>query len=91
MQPTLAPGDVLLLRGRKARAGDVVVVEHARYGTVVKRLRADGWLEGDGSDSTAAERLGRYADAQPVGVAVLAITPSGLRRISARSGRHAGA
>ena len=90
MEPTLSPGDMLLLRRRDARAGNVVVVNHPRFGTVVKRLEADGTLSGDGADSTDAERLGAYADTTPRGVAVLAITPAGLRRLgSRRSGSRA--
>lgn len=91
MAPTLNSGDVLILRARAAAAGDVVVVTHPRFGTLVKRLGRDGRLHGDGADSTDAERLGPYSETVPIGVAVIAITPSGLRRLSRRSGRRAGA
>ncbi len=81
MTPTLSSGDVLLLRRRKARTGDVVVVQHGRLGTIAKRLAEDGRLRGDGPESTSPAELGPYDPATLVGVAVLAITPSGLRRL----------
>ena len=91
MEPTLRSGDLLLLRQRGARHGDVVVVEHPRFGTIVKRVGADGLLQGDGEESTDASRLGKVIDAELRGVAVLVITPSGLRRPGSRSCRRAGA
>jgi len=89
MTPTLSAGDVLLLRRRQAVKGDVVVVSHDRYGTIVKRIDDDGNLSGDGPESTSEDDLGRYETATLIGIAVLAITPSGLRRLSVRrSGNH---
>ncbi|MGB3457108.1 MAG: S24/S26 family peptidase [Litorimonas sp.] len=82
MVPTLSHGDVLLLRRRGARRGDVVVVEHPRHGIIVKRIGPDGHLSGDGPDSSDA--LGPFDPATLVGVAVLAVTPAGLRRLSRR-------
>jgi signal peptidase I len=90
MQPTLSPGDIVLLRRRCARTGDIVVVRHPRLGRIVKRVREGGLLTGDNpADSTDAERLGRLVDSELIGVAVLAIMPSGLRRLSAQSAPRA--
>lgn len=84
MAPTLSAGDVLLLRHRRAKEDDVVVVTHANFGTIVKRIDLNGDLSGDNPASTSARDLGPYNPATLVGVAVLAITPSGLRRLSSR-------
>ena len=80
MSPTLRPGDVVWLSRRAPRAGSVVVVDHPRFGVIVKRLGADGRLSGDGADSTDADRLGRLTDCTLIGVARLAVTPRGVFR-----------
>lgn len=90
MQPTLQSGDFLLLRKRAAAPLEIVVVRHPRFGTIVKRVDWDGLLSGDDPDSTDTDRLGAYDPATLVGVAVLAITPSGVRRPSPPSGRRSG-
>lgn len=88
MVPTLSAGDVALLRQRKALTNDIVVVRHPRLGTIIKRIAPSGQLVGDGPESS--QELGEYDPATLIGVAVLSITPSGLRRLSARrSGHHA--
>ena len=92
MQPTLQDGDVLILRTRVPKSGDIVVVRHPRLGRIVKRVMPSGALTGDNAQSsTDQERLGSLKDSALIGVAILAITPSGLRRLSARSAPHAGA
>jgi hypothetical protein len=83
MTPTLSAGDILLLRQRRAKIGDVVVVDHPTFGTIVKRLDKAGNLSGDSPASTSDVDLGPYDPATQIGVAILAITPSGLQRLSA--------
>lgn len=84
MAPTLSAGDIVVLRQRSAKTGEIVVVDHAEFGPIIKRINADGKLSGDNPASTSAAELGPYDPATRVGVAVLKITPSGLRRLSAR-------
>lgn len=84
MAPTLSAGDIVVLRRRPAKSGDIVVVDHAEFGTIIKRIDANGDLSGDSPASTSATELGPYDPATRVGVAVLKITPSGLRRLSER-------
>ncbi len=92
MEPTLSGGDILVLRRRKAYPGNIVVLRHPRLGRMVKRVNDTGGLAGDNVQaSTDSERLGQLADSDLIGVAILAITPSGLRRLSARSAPRAGA
>lgn len=84
MAPTLSAGDIVVLRQRSAKTGEIVVVDHAEFGTIIKRIDGNGNLSGDGPASTSATELGPYDPATRVGVAVLNITPSGLRRLSTR-------
>lgn len=88
MAPTLSAGDVLLLRRRQANVGDVVVVDHPTYGVIVKRINDKGDLSGDSPDSTSTAELGPYDPATRVGVAVIVITPSRIRRLSARQSEN---
>ena len=80
MEPTLQSGDIVLLRRREAKPNDVLLVEHPDYGRIIKRLGGDGFLIGDGAASTSRAALGRFDPATLIGVAVLIITPAGLRR-----------
>lgn len=90
MTPTLRSGDIVLLRKRPAYIGDVVVVHHVRFGVILKRIEPNGQLIGDGPASTPSDDLGDYEPSTLIGVAVLAITPRGIRRLSARrSGNRA--
>lgn len=82
MQPTLRPGDCLLVRrGARVRAGDVVVARFAaRPGLlVVKRAvrpHGDGWwVQGDNPDVTDDSR--RYGAAEVLGRVVLRWWPLG--------------
>lgn len=84
MAPTLSAGDILVLLRKLAKKGDVVVVNHAVFGTIVKRIDVNGNLSGDSPTSTSATDLGPYDPATQVGVAVIKITPSGIRRLSSR-------
>lgn len=88
MQPTLQPGDCLLVRtGGRVRPGDVVV---ARFRTrpdllVVKRVvrpHLDGWwVQGD--NPVAGDDSRRYGPAEVVGRVVLRWWPlRGLGRLS---------
>ena len=90
MIPTLMSGDIVLLRRCRARSGDVVVVDHHRYGAILKRIGPNGHLIGDGPESTPSDELGPYKPSTLIGVAVLVITPQGLRHLPAsRSGTRA--
>ena len=82
MTPTLSEGDIVLLRHRMAKENEIVVVVHPRHGTIIKRIGPSGQLVGDGPDSSL--ELGAYDSDTLIGVAILAITPSGPRRLSAR-------
>lgn len=84
MKPTLQPGDIVLLRKRPAYIGDVVVVDHVKFGIILKRIDANGQLIGDGPASTPSDELGPYKPSTLIGTAILAITPRGIRRLSAR-------
>ncbi len=86
MAPTLAPGDYLMItKARTIRSGFVVLVEHPKYGVIVKRVVTVSeraiTLEGDGPDSSSTESLGKIALANVLGRARLAITPNGLKRL----------
>ena len=88
MIPTLLAGDIVLLKNRAAWCGDIVVVNHTRLGSIIKRIDESGHLVGDGPESSDA--LGPYDPNTLIGVAILAITPAGLRRLSGRqSGNRA--
>lgn len=90
MAPTLSAGDIVLLRNRRARDGEIVVVSHAAFGTIIKRISPEHHLSGDGAESTSDADLGPYDPATLIGVAVLLITPTKLRRLSGRrSGNRA--
>jgi len=84
--PTLRPGDIVLLRKRPANTGDVVVVDHVWFGIILKRIDPNGQLIGDGPASTPSDELGPYKPRRLIGVAILAVTPRGIRRLSPR--RH---
>ena len=86
MTPTLAPGDYLLVtKARAIRAGFVVLVDHPKYGMIIKRIASVSGetisLEGDGPESTSTESLGQVACKNINGRARLAITPEGLKRL----------
>lgn len=82
MAPTLSAGDIVVLRTRRGKIGEIVVVDHADFGAIIKRVNANGDLSGDNPVSTSEQSLGAYDNATPIGVAILKITPSGLRRLS---------
>lgn len=86
MTPTLAPGDYLLVtKARAIRAGFVVLVDHPKYGVIVKRIASVSQetisLEGDGPESTSTEALGDVIVKAVRGRVRLAITPKGLKRL----------
>jgi len=64
MLPTFAPDDYLILtKARALRSGFVVLVDHPKYGTIVKRVKSVAGdavtLEGDNlSESTSSEDMG---------------------------------
>jgi len=87
MRPTLAPGDYLILtKARAIRAGFVVLVDHPKYGVIVKRVKSISdkamLLEGDNSDeSTASEDMGHVSVEFVKGRARWAVSPKGLKRL----------
>jgi len=86
MTPTLAPDDyIIVTKARSLRPGFVVLVNHSKYGTIVKRIRSIGGdkigLEGDGPESTPTESLGLVSRSDIKGRALLAITPKGFKRL----------
>jgi len=83
MRPTLAPGDyILVTKARALRAGFIVLVDHPKYGTIVKRVKSVSdtvvYLEGDGPASTTSEDLGAIPLALVKGRARWAVSPKGL-------------
>ncbi|HTV22541.1 MAG TPA: S24/S26 family peptidase [Polyangiaceae bacterium] len=86
MSPTLENGDFVVALGaplaRQHRAGDVVIVDHARLGLIVKRIAeldpSGNWvqLEGDSAASTTREALGRVPCHHVKGRAILRIAPA---------------
>lgn len=86
MAPTLAPGDYLIVtKARTLRSGFVVLVDHPKFGTIVKRVASASnlsvSLQGDSPESTSTEALGNVALNHIKGRARLAITPKGLKRL----------
>ncbi len=80
MQPTLQPGDRVVVRYAAAvRPGRVVVARFADGTVVVKRAverRREGWwLLGDASYGVDSRHRGAVPDADVLGVAVLRIWP----------------
>lgn len=85
MAPTLMPGDYLIAtKARAIRSGFVVLVDHPKYGTIVKRVASVSdtfvTLEGDDPDSTSTEDMGQVDPENIRGRVRLAITPQGPRR-----------
>ena len=86
MSPTLAPGDYMIVtRARTIRPGFVVLVDHPKYGSIVKRVKSvEGGqlsLEGDGAESTSTEAMGLIGLSAVKGRVRWAITPKGLKRV----------
>lgn len=81
MEPTLNEGDIVLLKRTEPKSGKIVVVNHADFGRIIKRLDDKGHLSGDNPQSTPTKQLGLLKDSQLIGVARLVITPDGLKRL----------
>ena len=82
MVPRLRPGSFALFRpARHLSSGDTVLVEHPRYGCIVKSVRAiaDGevWLEGLSPHSIAADRLGSVPSQAVLGRLAFQVPPPG--------------
>lgn len=63
MQPVLSPGTFAIFRRSTSyRDGDVLLVKHPRFGTIVKRaidVNAESlWLEGANASSLSRETMG---------------------------------
>jgi phage repressor protein C with HTH and peptisase S24 domain len=86
MAPTLASGDYMILtKTRSLRPGFVVLVDHPKYGLIVKRVKGldqnQLTLEGDAAGSTSTEAMGRVDLSKVKGRVRWAITPKGLKRL----------
>lgn len=86
MAPTLTPGDYLILtKARTFRSGFVVLVDHPKYGQIIKRISAvtDSFvrLEGDGAESTSSGDMGDVSVSHIKGKAIWAITPKGIKSL----------
>lgn len=86
MTPTLQPGDYMIItKARVLRPGFVVLVDHPKYGSIVKRVKfVEGGqlsLEGDGAESTSTEAMGLIGLSAVKGRVRWAITPKGLKRV----------
>ena len=86
MTPALSPGDyIIFTKARALRPGFVVLVDHSKYGLIVKRIssvQTDGvFLQGDGPESTSSEAMGLIPHERLRGRARLAITSKGLTRL----------
>lgn len=91
MAPTLNDGDYILIKKpRSARAGflklrSIYVLHHDQFGVIVKRLTEithNGLkFTGDNPHSTSSDRLGLVQHNQIMGRAMIAITPSGLKKL----------
>lgn len=86
MAPSLSHGDYLIIsKARILRPGFIVLVEHPKYGMIVKRViavtDAAVKLSGDNPDSTSSEALGLISLDKVIGRARLAITPEGMKRL----------
>ena len=86
MAPTLMPGDYMIVtKARSLRPGFVILVDHPKYGLIVKRIKsvedAQLSLEGDGAESTATEALGLVNLSAVKGRVRWAVTPKGLKRL----------
>ena len=86
MSPTLAPGDYMIVtKARAIRPGFVVLLDHPKYGRIVKRISSVNEnlisLAGDGPNSTASDAMGQVSLTAVQGRIHWAITPKGIRRI----------
>jgi len=89
MMPALAHGDFAV--GRRCadyRPGQIVLVEHAHYGRIVKsihQLLDDGrvLLKGASSLSTSTEALGPVELSQIIARVTWRVSPTGISRLSA--------
>ena len=82
MAPRLLPGSFALFRpARRLTSGDTVLVEHPRYGRIVKSVRAiaDGevWLQGLSPHSITADRLGSVPFQAVLGRLAFQVAPPG--------------
>ena len=80
------PGDYMIVtKARSLRPGFVILVDHPKYGLIVKRIKsvedAQLSLEGDGAESTSTEALGLVSLSAVKGRVRWAVTPKGLKRL----------
>ena len=81
MYPTLKDGDyVVAIRFLyKIRTNDLVVANHPRYSTLVKRVSNTAsdhkkfYLEGDNQDSVSGEKMGWFRQDQVIGKVIFRI------------------
>lgn len=74
MEPGLPSGSIVLFRrGKAVKAGDVVLVEHPKFGKIVKEVSAVSHtgavhLRGTSRHSTSEEKLGSVAGDAILGI-----------------------
>lgn len=85
MTPALTAGDYMIItKAWTLRPGFVVLVDHPKYGTIVKRVKSlendEISLEGDGPDSTTTDAMGLVDIKVVRGRVRWAVTPKGIKR-----------
>ena len=90
MAPTLADGDYVigrrLSRRRPLRPGDIVVIDHPRYGRMVKRVATvdpDGslTLKGDNAATVASVDIGRVQPKDVRNLVWFRVSPAGCHSL----------
>lgn len=81
MKPALSDGDFVLCSSwaKKPKINKLLIVEHAQFGTIIKRVigvNADGsfWLDSDNDVGIRSERMGLLNPQQVVGSVLYCIT-----------------
>ncbi|GEM_PF-1428480 len=88
MEPALHDGDyIITYKPRTLRPGLIYVANHSDFGRIVKRLdaldtRGRAILSGDNKASTPSRIIGPVDTKRIIGRALLAITPTGLKRLT---------
>jgi len=76
---------MIVTKARALRPGFVVLVDHPKYGLIVKRISSVDEdfisLAGDGPDSTTTDAMGQVSLTAVQGRICWAITPKGFKRI----------
>ena len=88
MSPALPEGSfVLFRRASRYRIGDVVLVRHPEFGTIVKRIAAFEpgflWLKGDHPSSVSREAMGCLPLKAVLGKQVWSVCPPSAEKAAA--------